>query len=170
MRSISFLAAILLCACSTMPIDQRSRAAGHYFAPAIESERTLDLLADGTFLMVLHLQGDNLQEVRIEERGTWVLQNDVVSLSPEDGSKYDDTFWYSRLLLRGVQGRRSLRCGVRRHSDYGKFGFAEVEEDRANPESYVTRSRHMTLVEQARGGPETKLPAEQDRSTGSRQD
>ena len=39
-----------------------------------------------------------------------------------------------------------------------------------NPESYVTRSRHMTLVEQARGGPETKLPAEQDRSACSRQD
>lgn len=36
-------------------------------------------------------------------------------------------------------------------------GFRKIEKKESpNPESSVTRSRHMTLVEQARGGPETK--------------
>ena len=42
------------------------------------------------------------------------------------------------------------------------FALLRGRKPEPNPESYVTRSRHITLVEQARGGPGTKPPAKRD--------
>jgi len=132
MRALFLLAAMVLWTGTTMAGVGDPRAVGHYYTYGLDSRRNLDLREDGTFVMVLKFRGEDLTEKKVEERGTWILKGDVVTLAPEKGEKYGDGIWYSCLLLKRDGKRRRLLVGVRGARGYNKMGFDEVEETEAN--------------------------------------
>jgi hypothetical protein len=100
-------------------------AVGKYFALGYESHRSLELREDNTFLMVLCARGSDLSQIKIEERGTWKIEGDVITLTPEDGKPYGPDIWYARLLLRKRDAKRELRVGVTGAWGYDKIGLEE---------------------------------------------
>ena len=129
MRSLFVIIGIVISSdCAVAEVGD-ARAAGRYSALGLESQRNLDLREDGTFLMVLRVRGSDLVEKKTEERGSWKLEGDVVTLLPANSQKYDPRILKdSRLLLRCYGARRKLLVGVPGVWGYDKVGLDEVDE------------------------------------------
>lgn len=137
MRTLCLILGLATCLTAAPKVTDWE-AVGKYSAPGLESRRTLELREDNTYLMILCVRGSDLAQQKIEERGTWIIDGDVVTLTPENGKPYGPDIWYARLLLRKAGTKRELRVGVPGAFGYDRLALEETENSDTSEDAAST--------------------------------